>query len=222
MLGAVLLAGCHALAPLLYVPAPIWSMLFEPGSDKSIGRDLAAFEEKGDWAGMLKFAQARLETDSVNHEWLFVCGYATYQMGNYAAAKAYFTNATTLVPENAVAWIFLGETFRASGDPRRALELEQRGLRIDNRSALGWFFMGHAFADTGQQRRAAEAYQEAVRNENEFVEAWYALGLQSAKIGDKRQAEAALHSLRQLAPARAEQLFVQLQTQQQGQPPPQR
>ena len=169
-------------------------------------RQLVELDQKGDWAGMVAFAQKNLEVDPHNAEWWAISGYANTRLGQHQAAVDAYRQAVRLSPDEVDVWNLLAQSYRASGQPEQAVRTLDNALRINQDSPITWFLLGESFSDLKRPERAVDYYRQAVSRDPKFVEAVYRLGATYYRLGRKSEYDATLKHLRTLSPAAADQL----------------
>jgi tetratricopeptide (TPR) repeat protein len=174
-------------------------------------QQIAQFDQKGDWAGMLSFAETLEKRDPKRPDWAVVAGYSQLRAGNYRKAIEVLSRVTDANPEDIGAWDLLGESQRLVGQPERAVQTLDRASAIGRTSFQTFFLLGQAYRDSGELHKAIDAYKESARIESKFVRTWFELGLIYVKIGDRVQAQAAQSQLRVLDPDLAKQLAARIE-----------
>lgn len=169
-------------------------------------RQVIEMEEKGDWAGLARFADSNIATDPFSPEWRMIGGYAQLQLRDYPGAMAYFNEMIRLAPDDATGYHFLAETQRASGQPQRAVVTLERALLVVRESPLTHQLLGEAYSDLGRYRPAAESYHRALMLDPMLVDAWFGLGRASLQLGRTADARDALAELERLRSPRAAEL----------------
>ena len=117
------------LAPL---PSYGWFFFFIPGSlfTSSEKNDIGEFHRKMDWAGLLEFAQKKIDSDPANADWWIQKGWATQRLRDFANAEAAFKQAIKLQPSSYIATNELGVLYNAQGKHREALDQYLAALKI--------------------------------------------------------------------------------------------
>lgn len=212
----MLLAACTPQQALLsaLVPDGTASMLLShlQQVEDVNRRRIVELEQKGDWAGLARFADENIAVDPFSAEWRMVGGYAQTQLRDYRRATGYFSDMVRLAPDEAAGYHFLAGAQRAAGEPRNAIVTLERALLVLRESALTWQLLGDAHGDLGRRRQAAEAYRRALAIDPTLAEAWFGLGrasLQSGRADDAREALAALERMRSPRAAELRALLAQ-------------
>lgn len=173
----------------------------EPNREK-----LSALEEKGDWNGVVRFAQENMATDPTNADWRVVAGYAYARLGQYERAASEFQQAIRLSPDDISAWNLLAQSYRAMGQPERAIRTLDAALRVNQDSPVTYYLLGESFRDLKRPDRAVGFYEQALQRNAGFPEALYGAGLAYAQLGRRTEFEFTVQRLRALNPAAADQL----------------
>ena len=169
-------------------------------------RQVIEMEQKGDWAGLARFADTNIATDPFSPEWRMIGGYAQLQLRDYPRAMAYFNEMIRLAPDDATGYHFLAETQRASGQPQRAVVTLERALMVVRESPLTHQLLGEAYSDLGRYRPAAESYNRALALDPMLVDALFGMGRASLQLGRAADARDALAELERLRSPRAAEL----------------
>ncbi len=115
---------------------------------------------------------------------------------NYEEAEGYLTRIiaeTDGVPE---AWLFLGRSRHAAGDPKRAVSAFRAFLTKVPDSHAGWFYLGRSYLSLGLARAAQRSFQRALDAGANHAELWTLLGLAELKLKRSSKAVACLeHAL---------------------------
>src|SRR6266511_1178018 len=171
----------------------------EKVQDKNSKR-IAELEAAGKWDELARFAAENIDKDRANADWWFVLGYARVQLRQYNEAINAFGTATRLEPDNIVAWNYLGQSYRAAGDPRRAVNALNSALNMARESPVTLYLLGESYGDLQRYDDAVVAYREAVAIEPEFPAAWFSLARTYARLGRNDDAQAARVRLQKLDP----------------------
>lgn len=169
-------------------------------------RRVIEMEQKGDWAGLSRFADTNITADPFSPEWRMIGGYAQLQLRDYPGAMAYFSEMIRLAPDDAAGYHFLAETQRAAGQPERAVTTLERALLVVRESPLTHQLLGEAYSDLGRFRPAAASYQRALALDPMRVDAWFGMGRASLQLGRAADARDALTELERLRSPRATDL----------------
>jgi len=207
---AALCVGCTPQQMLVQalIPDGTASMLLSHLQTVADGnrRRIAEMEQKGDWAGLTRFADANIVTDPFSPEWRMIGGYAQSQLRDYPKAMAYFSEMVRLAPDDATGYHFLAEAQRAAGQPQRAVATLERALLVVRESPLTHQLLGEAYSDLGRFRPAAESYNRALALDPVMVDAWFGMGRASLHLGRSADARDALTELERLRSPRATEL----------------
>lgn len=169
-------------------------------------RRVIEMEQKGDWAGLSRFADRNIAADPFSPEWRMIGGYAQLQLRDYSGAMTYFSEMIRLAPDDAAGYHFLAETQRAAGQPERAVTTLERALLVVRESPLTHQLLGEAYSDLGRFRPAAASYQRALALEPMLADAWFGMGRASLQLGRAADARDALTELERLRSPRATDL----------------
>jgi len=159
-------------------------------------RRIAELEQQGDWAGLVRFADANIAIDPLSAEWRLIGGYAHARQRDFAGAARYFGEMVRLAPDDVAGYEFLAEAQRAGGEPQRAVVTLQRALRIGRESPATYAILGSAYADLGRDADALAAYRRALEIDPRMVPALWGYGAASARAGRLDDARAAAGALR--------------------------
>jgi tetratricopeptide (TPR) repeat protein len=173
----------------------------EPNRDR-----LSALEEKGDWNGVVQFAQENIAIDPTNPDWRVVAGYAYTQLGQYERAADQFQHAVRVSPDDIAAWNLLAQSYRAMGQPERAIRTLDGALRINQDSPVTYYLLGESFSDLKRPDRAVGFYEQALQRNPQFAEALFGAGVAYARLGRRTEWEIAVQQLRKMNPPLAERL----------------
>lgn len=190
------------------IPDGTASMLLShlQGVEDGNRRRVIDMEQKGDWAGLGRFADSNIAADPFSPEWRMIGGYAQLQLRDYPRATAYFSEMIRLAPDDAAGYHFLAETQRTAGQPLRAVSTLERALLVVRESPLTHQLLGEAYSDLGRYRPAAESYNRALAMDPMRVDALFGLGRASLQLGRKADARDALSELERLRSPRATEL----------------
>ena len=206
------LAACTPQQMLLnaMIPDGTASMLFSHLQDveDSNRQRIVELEQRGDWAGLVEFADANIAKDPFSANWRMIGGYAQSQLRNYPQATDYFGEMVRLAPDEAAGYHFLAEAQRADGQPLRALTTLERALLVVRQSALTHHLLGEVNSDLGRYRRAAGAYRRAVDIDPLLDKAWFGLGRASLRLRRAGDVQEALHALEEMPSPRAAELLT--------------
>jgi len=205
------LAGCaspYVGALLAMIPDGTFGTLLKnmQGVSEPNRERLAMLEQKGDWAGVVQFAQENLQRDPHNADWWIISGYAHSQLKQYRPAADAFQQATRLEPQDITSWNLLAQAYRSLGEPERAIRTLDNALRINGDSPMTYFLIGESFSDLKRPDRAVGFYEEAVQRNPKFGEAVYGLGVAYARLGRKTDFEATVDLLKKIDPQAAQRL----------------
>jgi serine/threonine-protein kinase len=123
-------------------------------------------------------------------------GSVRFYQGRYADAAELFEHAVTQRPADAAAWCYLGEALaRTPGNAarsrealQRSVDLFERELKVNRRSAETWSRMALAKAFLGDVRGARTAMSEALKLAPEDASVIYRAARTEARLGGTRDA----------------------------------
>jgi len=164
------------------------------------------FEQRGDWAGLAKFAEDNIAKDAFSSEWRVIAGYAQSQLRDYPKAIVHFSELVRMAPDDATGYHFLAETQRAAGQPERAVTTLERALLVVRESPVTYQLLGEANSDLARYVPAAAAYRRALAIDPMYEQAWFGLGRASLRLARNGDAREALRALEQMRSPRASQL----------------
>lgn len=220
---AVALTACISLAGCGGSPATapeeaakpadsiLTSAIARRGDNFDDREQVAKFDQKRDWAGLLNFALERQKRAPDQLDWAVVAGYAWLRSGDYPKAIASLLRVTQSSPEDIDAWNLLGESQRLARQPGRAVQTLERASAIGRTAFATFFLLGQAYRDSGRLDRAIDAYREAVRIEPEFAPAWFELGAAYVRLHESQAARDALERLQGLDAKLAVELGEKIQ-----------
>ena len=205
-----MLAACTPQQQLLMslVPDgtfPILLSHLENTSDAN-RRRVAELDARGDWNGLVQFAEENLVRDRSNTGWWLVKGYAYSRLGQSERAAECYAELVRLEPDNMLGWNLLAQSQRATGQTQRAVQTLSNALLIRQDSAATWFLLGESYTELGRYQPAEKAYQQAVQLNRGFVQAWYGLGRVYARQGRQADFEDIVRTLARLDPPLAQRL----------------
>ena len=208
--SAATLAACtpqQALVASLIPAGAVGTML---GNLERVSADnykrVVELETRRDWQGLASFADANLAKDRLNTDWMLIAGYARTQQGEHREAAKIYAEAARLEPDNATAWHLLAQSYRASGEPDRAVNVLNNARLAQRNPALTHYLLGESYGDLGRYAEAAAAYHEAVKIEQRFPAAWLSLAKTYRKLGRTTQAREAELQLEKIDPKLAQRL----------------
>jgi len=164
------------------------------------------FEQRGDWAGLAKFAEDNIAKDAFSSEWRVIAGYAQSQLRDYPKAIGHFSELVRMAPDDATGYHFLAETQRAAGQPERAVTTLERALLVVRESPVTYQLLGEANSDLARYVPAVTAYRRALAIDPMYEQAWFGLGRASLRLARNGDAREALRALEQMRSPRASQL----------------
>jgi tetratricopeptide (TPR) repeat protein len=196
----VICAACAAAAFFPITPAISFLVI---GTDQPSREEILALEKKHDWPGMLKYARAKLQSESRNSDWWFLQGYALARQEKHAEAVDSYKQALGISPEDEGSWIYMGYSQIELGQPDHAIRTFEQALRYRPTSAITYLALADAYAKKDQPVRAIPNYLESVRYQPDLMEGWYGLAVAYQKMGMSARRDGALQSVRKLDPSAA-------------------
>lgn len=204
--GAVLalaaLAACTPQGALLMAAlpdgtVPVLLSHFQGMEEGNLKR-VAELEERKDWDGLAKFAEDNLAKDRNNADWWLVAGYAHSRAGRYYRAIDCFSETVRLAPDDLLGWNLLAQSYRDSGQPRRAVQTLNNAHLVRKGTPATYYLLGESYSDLSRDLAAAAAYREAVELNAEFAQAWFGLGRAYARLGRTADFDVTLATLARL------------------------
>lgn len=169
-------------------------------------RRVAELDARGDWNGLVEFAEQNLAHDRSNTDWWLVKGYAYTQLGQHEQAADCYAEMVRLGPDNMLGWNLLAQSQRAMRQPQHAVKTLENALLVRRDAPTTWFMLGESYTDLNRYQPAAQAYRRAVRLNREFTKAWYGLGRAYARQGRHADFEEVVRVLTRLDPPLAQRL----------------
>ncbi len=161
---------------------------------------VAELEARGDWEGLLRFAEQNLAKDPKIADWWLVAGYANTRLERHERAAQCYAEVVRLEPDAAAGWQLLAQAHREMKQPQRAVAVLDRALLVSRDSPMTHYMLGETYADLGRFAAAAAAYQQALLLDSRFAQAWYGLGQAELRNGRVDEAERAVKALESLDP----------------------
>lgn len=207
---AALCAGCTPQQQLLMslLPdgtIPVLLSHFEKVDDTN-RRRIAEFEQRRDWEGLARFAEENVKQDRLNGDWWIVAGYAYSQAGQRKRAIECYNEVVRLVPEDALGWNLLAQSYRFDRQPERALQVVNRALNVSRETPPTWILQGDIYSDLGRFEPAVRSYQEALKLDQRYGQAWLGMGKAYARLGRNAEVREVAKVLEKLDPAMAREL----------------
>ena len=150
---------------------------------------VAELEQKGDWPGIVKFADENLAKDPRNAAWWMVKGYAHSQQKQHANAIAAFSEMVSLEPNAPDAWSLLAQEHRNAGDSRRALVVLDNAMLALRDSPTTFVLLGDTLTDVSRHEEAQRAYRQALELNDLLPSAWSGLAGSLIRLGRVKEAE---------------------------------
>lgn len=110
----------------------------------------------------------------------------------------------------AIYWYNLGVDYDEAGMYKEAIEAYKQAIRIKPDYAEAHYNMGVLNNKLGMDKEAIEAYKQAVRIKPDYAVVHYSLGVSYLRVGDRDEALKQYEILKDLAPAKANKLFNQI------------
>ena len=177
--------------------------------DQRSAREIVELEQKQDWPGMLRLAQARLQVEPARAAWWFLQGYALGRHGQHAAAIESYQRAIRISPEDEGSWLALGRSQSELGRSEQAIQTYRQALRHRPESAQAYLALADVYRRQGRPDLAIQNYRESVRYDPHVAESWYGLAAAYQQTGQGERRDEALQGLRKLDPAAAGQFEKQ-------------
>ncbi|MGH7868229.1 MAG: tetratricopeptide repeat protein, partial [Candidatus Dormibacteraceae bacterium] len=115
-------------------------------------------------------------------------GILEYQQADFPAAERQLATVTHELPQDAVAWRFLGLSLSASQRPRDALAALRRSLTLEPGNAAARLDLARVEAESGATEAALSDYRQLVRNPALGGNRQKSVGLALAAMGDAADA----------------------------------
>lgn len=207
---AVLTSACTPKVALLTALLPRNTVNIMLGNlervpDENRGR-VAELQQAGRWSELATFAEAELAKNRANADWWLIAGYANSQMLQHRRAAEAYNEVVRLEPDNGAGWHLLAQSYRAAGEPARAVRVLENARYALRDSPLTPYLLGESYTDLGRHELAVPAYREALKIDERFPAAWFALGMSYARLGRPNEAREAELRLDKLDPALAQRL----------------
>lgn len=210
----MVLTGCTPAGQILYAVIPdgtIPILLSNLERESDINRQrVAAFERKGDWPGLAKFAEENIVKDSANSSWWLVAGYAYSRQKNHPRAITCFREMVRLEPDVAEGWNLLAQEHRAAGDSHRAVAVLTQALTALRDSSITLLLLGESYSDIGQFDQAVRPYQQALQLDAGLTPAWAGLARAQIKRGQLAEAESIARAQEKIHPQLAATIRAQM------------
>jgi DNA-binding winged helix-turn-helix (wHTH) protein/tetratricopeptide (TPR) repeat protein len=132
-----------------------------------------------------------------------VAGWPFYFMRRYDAAIKQYQKALEVEPRNIAALLLLGQTYRQSGEPSRAVEASRKARELDE-SLWTLVALGQAYAAAGREGAAREVLRELGQLSKQRYVCPYDIACLHVGLGEKDQA---LRWLQSAYEARSSWLF---------------
>jgi tetratricopeptide (TPR) repeat protein len=209
--GLVLaLCACTPQQAIIAALTPAGAATTLLGNLQQVGADnrkhVAELEREGRWDELAKFADENLRKDPHNHDWWIVKGYALTQARDFRGASEAYSQAVQIEPDSAMAWNSLAESYRAAGDPRRAVVVLERAMLVLRDVPTTPYLLGESYSDLKRYNEAAAAYRQALAMNQKFAAAWFGLSRAYSSLGRADEARQARGALEKIDPALAKRL----------------
>ena len=207
---ALALSACSPQQALLAALVPAGTIRTVLGNFERVSADnykrVIELEARGDWKGLAAFAESNLAKDRFNPDWLLILGYARTQLGEHRSAAEPYAEAARIEPDNATAWHFLAQSYRAAGESHRAVNVLNNAVLSLRDPSLTYYLLGESYGDLKRHAQAAAAYREAVKIEPRFAAGWFSLAQTYQKLGRTVEAREAEKQLEKIDPKLAQRL----------------
>ena len=150
---------------------------------------VAELEQKGDWPGLVKFAEDNIAKDPRTAAWWMVKGYAHSQQKQHANAIAAFGEMVSLEPNAPDAWNLLAQEHRNAGDPHRALVVLDNAMLALRDSPTTFVLLGDTLTDLSRHEEALRAYRQAIELNDGLASAWSGYASSLIRLGRVKEAE---------------------------------
>ena len=179
VLGALVQTACTPQTALVAaaVPSGTTSVLLsqtERVRDDN-RRQIVAYEQARDWTGLARLADENLKRDPHTPDWRLIAGYAYTQLGQHAQAAAQYAEAVRLEPDMTLYWTLLAQSWRAAGQPERALAVLDNASLARRDDPQIPVLQGDIRLDQGRATAAIQAYRTALAIDERHVPAWRGL-----------------------------------------------
>ena len=206
----LLLCACTPYQTLVASLIPRGAATTLLGNLQGVGSDnrrrVAELERDRRWDELAKLAEQNLEKDRANHDWWMVKGYALTQAADHRAAAQAYAEAVRIEPDSAMAWNMLGQSYRASGDPRRAIVVLERAMLAVRDVPTTPYLIGESYSDLRRYDDAVGAYRQALAMDRKFSPAWLGLSRAYSSLGRAHDAREARRALEKIDPKLALEL----------------
>ena len=135
---------------------------------------VAELEQAGRWSELARLAEAELSKDRANADWWLISGYAQSQMREHRRAAEAYNEVVRLEPDNGAGWHLLAQSYRAAGEPARAVRVLENARYALRDSPLTPYLLGESYSDLRRDELAVPAYREALKIQERFPAAWFA------------------------------------------------
>jgi tetratricopeptide (TPR) repeat protein len=169
-------------------------------------KEVLALEQAGRWDELTRLADAHLAKSPRIADWWLIKGYAHSELAQHAVAAEAFAEAVRLEPDSAIGWNLLGQSYRAAGEPQRAVNALNGALLALRETTMTLFLLAESYSDLQRYRDAAGAYREVLARDPGFAPAWFGLGRAYGELGEVKRVREVRAQLEQLDPALASRL----------------
>jgi predicted Zn-dependent protease len=177
----------------LRAPLFAWTVLFVSISNGAHGQSQAQIEQSERGKQLMaeqKFEAAASVYRSLaqavpdNPGLLLNLGMALHLAGHSRQAIAPLTNAIKLDSSILPAWLFLGASYLAAGDPQRSLEPLEKYIGLQPEDPGAHQTLGDALLSTNKFREALSEYKKLQELETNNPHAWYGLNRSYTALAD--------------------------------------
>ncbi len=204
-LGAIValaLTACTPQATLLasLVPEGTLSALLSQAErvEDANRRKIAALEQSKDWEGLARFAEDSIKRDPYTADWRLVAGYAYTQQQQHARAAESYLEAVRLQPDVTLYWTMLAHSYRAAGQPQRAVSALDNALLAHRGDPQLHWLLGETQSDLRRWHPAAAAYRSALALDPDYAPAWRGLERAYRESGRPEEAREAQRMVERL------------------------
>jgi tetratricopeptide (TPR) repeat protein len=207
LLLTVTLAACTPQTALMMAAVPDGTASVLLGRmqrvEDSNRRKILELERAHDWEGLARVAEENIARDPYTPDWQIVAGYAYTRLDRHRRAAEAYAEAVRMEPDVALGWTLLAGSYRAAGEPQRAVATLDKALLAVRDDPRLYVLLGDTYMDMHHPRPAIDAYRGAVNVDQALAPAWYGLTLAYRAAGRADDAQEAARVLGKLDAALA-------------------